>query len=68
MIENRTYTSPRYGRDTRGRYRSWPITSSPTAPEDLLPSWAAEVPTEPLPRLVEPAPLVDPLMEVGGDV
>lgn len=61
MIENREYTSPTYGRDNQGRYRTWPLTHGP-APEDL-PSWAHPLPDE-FPRLVEPAPLVDPLMEV----
>lgn len=68
MIENREYTSPTYGVDEQGRHRSWPLPFGPQDPEHRLPIWAAEISNDPWPRLVHPAPLVDPaLMEVIGD-
>ena len=62
-IEPRTYASPYYGRDKRGNYRTWPAFAGP-APEELLPGWAHPVDDEPLPHLVEPPPVHDP-METG---
>lgn len=66
MIENPTYTSPRYGRDNQGRYRSWPLPFGPVDPEDLeLAGWARLPADEPLPVLVQPGVLHDPME--GGE-
>lgn len=59
MIESGTFTSPRYGRDEQGRYRSWPLFAGPE-PEDLIPGWAEPV-ADSLPVLVEPGVLHDPM-------
>lgn len=64
-VENPSYTSPVYGRDENGRYRSWPLPFGPTAPEDYeLAGWARLPDDEPLPLLVLPGVLHDP-MEAG---
>lgn len=64
-VENSEYTGHYLGVDAKGRYRTWPAFAGPE-PEDILPGWALPIPDE-LPRLVEPAPLQDPMVEVGTD-
>jgi hypothetical protein len=66
VIENRDYIGPYVGVDRRKGVRTWPSLGGPE-PEDILPGWALPISDEPLPRLVEPGPLVDPVMEVSGD-
>jgi len=63
MTKSRIYESPIYGRDEAGNLRAWPLFAGPVAPEELGP-WADDVPDYPLPALVEPGVLHDP-MEVG---
>lgn len=61
MIERLTFTGPRYGRDNEGRFRSWPLAHGP-APEDLdLAGWERLPADEPLPVLVQPGVLHDPM-------
>jgi hypothetical protein len=66
VIENRDYTGPSFGVDRRKgvNVRTWPSFGGPE-PEDILPGWALPVDDKPLPRLVEPAPMRDPMLEVG---
>jgi len=65
IIENPTYKGPFIEVDKQGGCRTWPSFAGPE-PEELLPGWAHYVDDGPLPVLVEPGVLHDP-MEVGSD-
>lgn len=63
-IENDTYTSPVFTCDEKGRVRIWPTFAEPIE-DDLHPAdWPHDVPPEPMPVLVQPGVLHDPM--AGG--
>ena len=62
MIENRSYTSPVFTSDEQGRIRTWPMFAEPAGRDDINPDWPHDVPTEPLPVLVQPGVLHDPMV------
>ena len=55
------YLSPVFTCDEQGRIGTWPLPAESFEPDD---AWIYDVPTGPLPLLVEPGPLRDPMMEV----
>lgn len=60
MTKSRIYESPIYSQDPDGSIRCRPLFAGPAAAEDLGP-WACDVPDYPLPALVEPGVLHDPM-------
>jgi hypothetical protein len=67
MIENRSYTSPVFTADTQGRIRTWPMFAERVEPDDVNPDWPHDVPTEPLPMLVQPGVRHDPMVGESRD-
>lgn len=61
MIENRSYTSKFFTADKQGGVRFWPPFTVPDDSGYRNPDWPHDVPTEPLPLLVQPGVRRDPM-------